>query len=516
MHVRESWPQRAGLGALLLLSIFAWAPALFPGYWQGLEGFVPLFNAAAPGPLATVATTPDLWRSAGSAAFLVAQPFIALGMTAGAAVRISFIFCFLAGGLGMYAWLQPRLGDAGAGLAGLVYVLAPLFLSTVYVRGSLADATVLAMLPLALAGLAAFATRRSLAGAALAVLAIAWLWRAQAGLGVPVTILLLLYALLVERSWQAALTTFVAGAAGLVTLLPFWNQVAAAPVVFADHFLDLYQLLAVGWQVAPSIPGWQDRLPLQLGFAIVGFSVLALWGWAVVARRTLPVAVTRLFWFAAIGAFICILLATALSASLWQFTGADRLLTYPWQMLLLALPLVAALAGALPVVLPDMRTPATWTVLVAVTVLGSYSYLTTEFTTVTPPARPAATFGRNQIALLTTELSAQTDPATAQLTVTWQPLAALDFDYNVFFQAVAGEGADEEVVSQLDVQPLAGARPPTSWRPGEILTEAYTLDLSGAPAGAPLRYYYGYYDWRDGRRLPVDGGLDDKLVIDGE
>ncbi len=516
MRAYEAWPQRAGLGALLILSIFAWAPALYPGYWQGLEGFIPVFNAAAPGPVATIATPADLWRGAGSAAYLVAQPLIALGSTATSAVRVGFIFCFLAGGLGIYAWLQPRLGDAGAGLAGLVYVLAPLFLSTVYIRGSLADATVLAMLPVALAGLTAFATRRSLAGAALAVLAIAWLWRAQAGLAVPATILLLLYTLLVERSWLAALTAFVAATAGLVTLLPFWNQVAPAPVVFADHFLDLYQLFAVGWEVAPSTPGWQDRLPLQLGFAIVGFGVLALWGWAMTPRRTLPAAVTRLLWFAAIGALVCILLATALSAPLWQFTGVDRLLTYPWQVLLLALPLLAALAGALPVVLPDMRTPATWTVLVAVTVLGSNSYLTTEFTTMTPPARPVATFGRNQIALLATELSDQADPDAAQLTVTWQPLAPLDFDYNVFFQAVAGEGADEEVVSQLDVQPLAGARPPTGWRPGEILTETYTLDLSNAPTGATLRYYYGYYDWRDGRRLPVDGGLDDKLVIDGE
>ena len=32
----------------------------------------------------------------------------------------------------------------------------------------------------------------------------------------------------------------------------------------------------------------------------------------------------------------------------------------------------------------------------------------------------------------------------------------------------------------------------------------------------PLRYYFGYYDWRDGVRLPVDGGIDDKLVFYGQ
>jgi hypothetical protein len=516
MRAYETWPQRAGLGALLILSIFAWAPALYPGYWQGLEGFVPVFNAATPGPVATVATAPDLWRGAGSAAFLIAQPLIALGLTPTTAVRIGFIFCFLAGGLGIYGWLQPRLGDAGAGLAGLVYVLAPLFLSTVYIRGSVADATVLAMLPLALAGLTAFATRRSLAGAALAVLAIIWLWRAQTGLAVLATLLLVAYTLLVERNWRSALVAGVAAAAGLVTLLPHWAQTVEPTVTFADHFLDPYQLFAVGWQVAPSMPGWQDRLPLQLGFALIGFTVLALWGWAMTPRRTLPRDLTRLLWFALTCVLVCILLATALSAPLWQLTGAGRLLTYPWQMLLLALPLLAALAGALPVLLPDLRAPATWTVLVAVTVLASYPYLTTAFTTLAPPARPVATFGRNQIALLDVRLTMQPDHAAAQLAVTWQPLAPLDFDYNVFLQAVTGEGADEQVVSQIDVQPLAGAQPATSWQPGQIFADTYTLDLSNAPAGAPLRYYFGYYDWRDGRRLPVDGGLDDKLVIDGE
>ena len=33
------------------------------------------------------------------------------------------------------------------------------------------------------------------------------------------------------------------------------------------------------------------------------------------------------------------------------------------------------------------------------------------------------------------------------------------------------------------------------------------------PTGAPLRYYFGFYNWRSGQRLPVDGGIDDKLVL---
>ncbi len=70
-------------------------------------------------------------------------------------------------------------------------------------------------------------------------------------------------------------------------------------------------------------------------------------------------------------------------------------------------------------------------------------------------------------------------------------------------------------MAQLDAQPLVD-RPATGWQPGEVLTATYTLDLAAAPPDAALTYYFGYYDWRDGRRLPVDGGRDDKLVLHGK
>jgi len=49
-----------------------------------------------------------------------------------------------------------------------------------------------------------------------------------------------------------------------------------------------------------------------------------------------------------------------------------------------------------------------------------------------------------------------------------------------------------------------------------VLTSTYVLDLSAAPLETTLTYYFGYYDWRDGSRLPVNGGRDDKLVLHGQ
>jgi hypothetical protein len=223
MNSDASAPTRIGFWAVLILGVFAWAPALYPGYWQGWEGFAPVFQSVTPAALATVATTPDLWRGAGSGAFLLAQPLFLLGATPVQTILFTFVLTFILGGAGIYVWLADRLGDRGAGLAGLAYTLLPLTLATVYVRGSVSDALILALTPLALAGLASYTDRRSLVGAAVAVLSILWMWRIQAGLALAVTVMLLIYALVVERGWLAALIVLASGGAGLVSLAPLWG-----------------------------------------------------------------------------------------------------------------------------------------------------------------------------------------------------------------------------------------------------------------------------------------------------
>lgn len=519
-----------GLGAMLLLSVFAWAPTTFAGYWQTAQGFLPQFNAGQSSVVATIGMTPDLWRGAGSATNLLAQPWLILGQDANTAVRLAFLLAFLLGGCGVYAWLRPALGDRAAALAGLVYMLQPLFLATVYVQGSLAEALVLAWLPVALAGLAASARPRGLEGAAVAVLAILALWRTQAGLAVGASLLLLAYAVLVERHWVPVLVVLAAAAAGFASLLPHWALVAPPPVPFAGHFVQLHQLFDVRWTAGLGISG---GYPVGLGFAVLLFSTLSLWGWAT-AQPPLPATPRRLLAFAAGGSLLLIALSLPWSGGLWSFNGAERLLTYPWQVLLLAAPLLALLAGSLPAVLPDLAAAPLWSVLAALVVLGSYGALSPAYTTVQPPARPVALLGDNQLAVLAAHLEETgSDPAAdgetadgettdgaasrqATLEITWQVLRPLASDDNIFFQAIADAGNEEQVVAQMDSQPLGEDRPATTWQPGEILTARYTLDLDGAPAAEALRYYWGLYDWRDGRRLPVDGGIADKLVFYGK
>ena len=100
------------------------------------------------------------------------------------------------------------------------------------------------------------------------------------------------------------------------------------------------------------------------------------------------------------------------------------------------------------------------------------------------------------------------------VTIGWQVLQPLAFDYNIFLQALSDESSQAHVVAQFDGQPLLD-HPATTWSYGEIFTATYTLQMPAQESSAPL-YIFGLYDWRDGTRLPVDGGKDDKFAIHGK
>lgn len=95
------------------------------------------------------------------------------------------------------------------------------------------------------------------------------------------------------------------------------------------------------------------------------------------------------------------------------------------------------------------------------------------------------------------------EPETLNLTLYWQAVAEMEHDYTVFIQLL---NRDNQVVAQVDRQPLNGAAPTTTWLPGEYLTDAYTLPLD-LPAGE-YRLIAGVYNAATGQRLPVASGGD--------
>ena len=214
-------------------------------------------------------------------------------------------------------------------------------------------------------------------------------------------------------------------------------------------------------------------------------------------------------YFALAAVLILVLLSTTLAAPLWRLLSPlHGTLTTPWQLLLLVGPWLAWLAGlggkALLDLLPEdgweAAAPLVTACLLALTLLGSYGYLTPTPAAVAVADAPLAIFGDNEIALLDAtpvilpprgddpdaELQAG---ATISVTVHWQALRPLARDYTVFLHAADPNG---QLQGQQDTMPQGNKLPTSQWRPGQIVADQYHATLKpGAPIGRGLHHLPG-------------------------
>ncbi len=100
-----------------------------------------------------------------------------------------------------------------------------------------------------------------------------------------------------------------------------------------------------------------------------------------------------------------------------------------------------------------------------------------------------------------------------QLGLRWKPSATASANDKVFTHVIDNEG---NIWAQRDSDPVGGARPTTSWKPGEIIDDNYGLMiLPGTPPG-DYQIEMGMYGAADGRRLPVTAGAQgDRLLLAG-
>jgi len=101
--------------------------------------------------------------------------------------------------------------------------------------------------------------------------------------------------------------------------------------------------------------------------------------------------------------------------------------------------------------------------------------------------------------------------AGSQLAVTlyWQALAGMTADYTVFVQLLS---SDWQVVAQRDMQPQAGRAPTTTWLPGEVVADAYSLQLPEKLPAGPYRLIAGMYDATTGQRLPTSDAAGQDMI----
>jgi hypothetical protein len=166
---------------------------------------------------------------------------------------------------------------------------------------------------------------------------------------------------------------------------------------------------------------------------------------------------------------------------------------------------------------------------VAVVVLASYPYLAPRYTQLKPDPDKVAILGANQVTFLdgyvegpeavparTSTGGGAAEPSLAAsealtVTVHWQGVRPVDFDYNVFVHVVDEE---ENILAQWDGQPQRedDAYPMTTWPPGEVVTNSYRLEMAPEVARQGERVHVGLYDWQTGERLAAAEG--DQLTLE--
>lgn len=504
---------------VVALSVFAWAPLLYPGFFQSSTGLAAVYRVAQPAAAATL--FPAGPGDAAPLAHALARALAGVGLGAYGAVRATYALALLVAGLGMYGAARRAL-DASAGLvSALIYTYLPYTLGLVYVRGALSESLALALLPVALWAAAGTITADS---------ASAWRWgrplaAVSAGLLLALAhpgLTLAGLPLLVAYAWalgggagaRNGLLAMLPG--GVVALAQLWPSRSAN--VAAIQGVDAYRLIVPASQPGPGEP------PMQLGAVAVILAVLALGGLflgqeAGEGRHGAP-ASARLV--AALWALLLILLAlvTPPGAALWASLGLQFALPQSWQLLgIVGVALAMTAAGALCGVPWGrmLRQPVFLAALLAATILASSPYLsphTIPAAALPDPARPPTARFEDNVLLLGSSVEQPPGARRLELTLQWQALARIQGDYTVFTHLLDAQG---RLQGQKDAPPLGGTRPTSSWLPGEYLTDTYEIALS--PEAEPGEYVLelGLYQLPQGQRLrqvaPASGATEVRLSV---
>ena len=474
---------------VLLLPAFAWAALTYPGYFELHSGFLPVFNlndfarhlsdlAWAP----AVGQSYDLLRGERALPYLLALPPKLLGASATTAIKWVLGISIWMGALGMYGWARRRMGEWPGLVAALVYAFWPLGLTTIYLRGAFAEAVLLGLAPwVAWAADSTLDRGRWTPAAGLALGIAATLWT-QTGLALWLALLILVFILVrpaeptAERGspdsdtgssivegrglrvnprsssdtlWFTAargvalggwLGGFVLGWLGLLPLILQRGAGGASLPVFADHLVYLHELLLARAGGSSALSSSNGDLTAGLGLVACGLAAIGLAlprpaspgdgtsppGWTrEPAGRLDPVSLY------AIGIVIVLVcLGTVLATPFWKLLPfLSRTLTYPWQLILLAGPWLAWLAGVggrrllggLPERHRDLIAVSLTACLCTLALLDGYSYLTPDTISLPVPDAPLAIFGDNEIALLSARIAGDPGPGREVAAVTsWQ------------------------------------------------------------------------------------------------
>lgn len=452
-----------------LLTIFAIAPLLRPGYFWGAHDarhdvyFVLEYNLSWDEGTLFPRWSPD-WAFgygypffniyAPGATFLGALLFRLLPLGLEGAVKGMLSLSILFSAWSMWFFVRDWLGERAALVAAVAYVYIPYHLVDVYVRAAMAESLALAMLPLALWGARRATLQPSAGHIALAAIGYAAIHLSSNLVALIFTPLLAAYivVLAIGKAWEqraarvrltAGLRTLLAPLAGVALglmlaalfVLPALlesryvnlDQWFRGYYDFHDHFVYFAQIFDPRWGFGISIPGPNDALSYQLGLACFALAALAAWAWL---RRQTPHRLETGFWLLVL--LLSVWLTTAASTWAWDHLPLVAAAQFPWRYLTLAALALAVLAPAIlvandnnlappPVTAPARSEWLPTLALAGLLILSSAPYLRVEIAP--PPPGGATLAGLMEFQRSANEMTGMT--ITAQEIPTWSPIADL-------------------------------------------------------------------------------------------
>ncbi|MBI5876299.1 MAG: hypothetical protein HZB53_01505 [Chloroflexi bacterium] len=432
----------------------------------------------------------------------VIETFVLAGIAMDAALALTVILTLELYSAGMFLFMRPRVGAAGALAAAALYVYAPFRMREALVTGgNYPQFLAMALFPFVLwafDGLLRTQARRY-AVAAVASLAALWLSHLfHAAIFTPIAALYVLVQLLVTRAgrtaWLAALGT---GALALAVSAFFWMPaLVEAPLTgasaaefaaasdFHQRFLTAPRLLALP---APLDFGEANAdVPLAIGWPqVIAGAAGAL---VVIGRRRDRAHALFLIALAAVAIF----LQLGASSFIWDAVPILPLAEYPWRFMGLATLALAALGGYAVSLVPP-RAQA-WTAL-AIAGLAIASVM--PYTT--------APRGTLHLGAPTAENVMQYESSTGA-----RGLTTLDEYLPKSVQALPADLPAPLGRTKLDLP--AALITADRWSPRG---EDVTVELP-SPVRVRFRTFY-FPDWQaaiDGREVPVTVAADGTFAID--
>ena len=538
----------------MLLSIFAVAPLLRPGYfWAAHDArhdvyFILQYNITWNEGVLFPRWSPD-WAFgygypffniyAPGATFLGTLLYRTLHLSLENAVKATFIVTLLLSAWGMWLFVRDWLDERAALVAAVAYVYVPYHLVDVYVRAAMAESLALALLPFSLWAVRRAVYRPGAVTIALAAITYAAIHLSSNLVALLFTPVLGLYLLLLvcqraahapERpplfsfaSLRLCVRRLLAPAAGLalgIALAAFFilpalleskfvnrEQWYGGYYDFHDHFVYFAQLFDPRWGFGISIPGPDDPLSYQLGLALFLLAALAAWvGWSRRGEKRAEIG----FWLVVLLGSVW--LTTAASTFAWDHIPLVAMAQFPWRYLSLAAPALAILA---PVVLwrPNNQTTQrpndqatrrpndrlTPLLLAGLIILASAAYLRVEITD--PPPGGATLAGLMEFERSSDEMTGMT--STAQEIATWSPLADLHM-------------AGKPITSQVDYG-LVNANPnlAVDARSHRVMEETVRV-WAGAPGQRVPFYRQWYPGWTETIMDPDTGEVIQRFPLTPE